>query len=112
MGANDSDVEYSLPEVAVLTCVAVSAVRQWVRAGRLPGHAGPDGNPRVRRSDLARFCDEHGMPPVEELGAAVRKLEELLAAAHPEVRARMLRMITGGAGLPAQGRREGPDDSA
>lgn len=107
MGENDSDVEYGLPEAAVLLRVAVLAVRHWVRAGRLPAHAGPDGKPRVRRSELLRFCGEHGMPALPELDDAVQGLERMLAAAHPAVRARMLRMITGGEGLPAV---DGPSD--
>lgn len=91
MGENDLDVDYTLPQVALLTHVWVSAVRLWVRAGKLPHQPGPDGEPRVRRSELARFRDLHGMPPLQELAAAIREFEQWLAVAHPVVREQMLR---------------------
>ena len=91
MGGDRSEFLYTLPEVAILTRVWTSAVRQWVQFGRLPYHTGPDGEARVRRSDLERFCEGHGMPAVGELAAVVRETEEMLAAAHPNVRAWMIR---------------------
>ena len=90
MSENDSDVEYTLSQVAVLTHVPTSVVRLWVQRGKLPCRKGPDGQPWVRRSELARFCDVHGMPPVEDLATVIRELQQLLAVTHPVVRARMI----------------------
>jgi ubiquinone/menaquinone biosynthesis C-methylase UbiE len=62
MGADNSDVLYTLPEVAVLARVWTCAVRDWVRAGRLPCRTRPGGVPRVGRSELERFPEMSEAP--------------------------------------------------
>lgn len=58
----DTEKLYKTAEVAELFSVSGETVRDWVKAGKLPGIRLKSGQIRIRRSDLVDFAKEKYQP--------------------------------------------------
>ncbi len=89
----NKDEHQSLGKIAKRCNVSRTTVYRWIVHGHLKAYALPSGHFRVRPEDLETFCQSFGIPDVGKkvsgrvpaAGAAVGKLQVLIADDHPDV---------------------------